>query len=107
MDIAVREVDNVIFCGYSFPEAYIHFNYLLERAQTNRSKPLRFTVVNYHADKGASTANQEKYRYGRFVGSCVKYAALSFTHLCGQSDTGDWHADKRPTHAWKPSVRHH
>ncbi len=45
-DNSLRKVDHVVFCGYSFPDADIHIKYLLKRAQTNRSRPITFTVVN-------------------------------------------------------------
>jgi hypothetical protein len=44
--VALRKVNQVVFCGYSFPDADIHIKYLLKRAQTNRDRPLHFTVVN-------------------------------------------------------------
>ena len=32
-DVALRRVKQIIFCGYSFPDADIHIKYLLKRAQ--------------------------------------------------------------------------
>jgi hypothetical protein len=78
-DIALRKVEHVIFCGYSFPDADIHIKYLLKRAQTNRSKPQRFTVVNHYTGKDSTVADQERYRYERFLGSGVEYTSLSFS----------------------------
>lgn len=33
----LREVNHIIFCGYSFPDADIHIKYLLKRVETNRN----------------------------------------------------------------------
>lgn len=77
-DNALRKVDHVVFCGYSFQDADIHIKYLLKRAQTNRSTPQRFTVINHYAGKPPSNCTEEEYRYRRFLGSDVNYLALSF-----------------------------
>jgi NAD-dependent SIR2 family protein deacetylase len=59
---AMREVDHVIFCGYSLPDADMHVKYLLKRMQTNRTnaQSVRFTVVNHHPKKTTSQAGEEK-----------------------------------------------
>jgi len=77
-DVALRKVDHVIFCGYSFPDADVHIKYLLKRAQTNRDRPLRFTVVNHYPEKKSEEVDAEKYRYGRFLGRSIKFTDLSF-----------------------------
>jgi hypothetical protein len=77
-DIALRKVNHVIFCGYSFPDADMHIKYLLKRAQTNRDGPLRITVINHCKDKKADVRQQEEYRYKRFIGDKVNYTTLSF-----------------------------
>ena len=66
-DIALRKVNHIIFCGYSFPDADIHIKYLLKRAQTNRDGTLRITVINQHPDKDPELSKQEKQRYERFL----------------------------------------
>jgi hypothetical protein len=78
-DVALRRVGHVIFCGYSFPDADIHIKYLLKRAQTNRSHPQKFTVVNHYPGKDPNSAAQEKYRYERFLGGGVSYTESSFS----------------------------
>jgi hypothetical protein len=78
-DIALRKVNHVIFCGYSFPDADIHIKYLLKRAQTNRRNPQRFTIVNHYPGKDANSAGQEKYRYERFLGAGINYTMKSFS----------------------------
>jgi hypothetical protein len=77
-DVALRKVNHIIFCGYSFPDADIHIKYLLKRAQTNRDTPLKVTVVNNHPGKGETDAQHERNRYMRFLGNAVKYTDLSF-----------------------------
>jgi hypothetical protein len=77
-DVALRKVQHVIFCGYSFPDADIHIKYLLKRAQTNRAVPLRITVINHHPGKKPAEARQEQDRYKRFLGGNVNYTANSF-----------------------------
>jgi len=77
-DIALRKVNHIIFCGYSFPDADMHIKYLLKRAQTNRSGQLKITVVNHFLDKDNEVSKQEKYRYERFLGDKVNYTDMSF-----------------------------
>jgi NAD-dependent SIR2 family protein deacetylase len=75
----LRQVEHLIFCGYSFPDADIHVKYLLKRVQTNRpnDKPLRFTVINNHEGKTPEQSEDEKARFARFLGR-VKYTEASF-----------------------------
>lgn len=77
-DIALRKVQHIVFCGYSFPDADIHIKYLLKRAQTNRNAPLRITVVNNHEGKKANAVQEEEERYKRFLGHAVNYTTKSF-----------------------------
>lgn len=77
-DIALRKVNHIIFCGYSFPDADIHIKYLLKRAQTNRRDRLRITVINQHPNKEPDLSKQERQRYLRFLGPAVNYTNLSF-----------------------------
>ena len=78
-DVTLRKVNHIIFCGYSFPDADIHIKYLLKRAQTNRSGPLKVTVINHHPQKSPKEAKEEKYRYSRFLGGGVNYTMKSFS----------------------------
>lgn len=77
-DVALRKVNHIVFCGYSFPDADIHIKYLLKRAQTNRDVPLRITVINDHPGKKVSEKQQEQDRFRRFLGNTVKYTTNSF-----------------------------
>jgi hypothetical protein len=77
---ALREVDHVIFCGYSCPDADMHIKYLLKRMQTNRenSRAVRFTLINHHEGKDEKQAKDEEARYKRFFGDNVKDTRKSF-----------------------------
>lgn len=79
---ALREVDHIVFCGYSLPDADMHIKYLLKRVQTNRnakSPPMRFTLVNNHSKKTLAESNTETARYSRFFGkNAVKDSRKSF-----------------------------
>jgi NAD-dependent SIR2 family protein deacetylase len=78
---ALRQVDRIIFCGYSFPDADMHIKYLLKRVQANRPNPktLSFTVVNHYEGKDPKQAKEEKARYDRFLGAkTVHYSDSGF-----------------------------
>jgi NAD-dependent SIR2 family protein deacetylase len=78
---ALRLVDQIIFCGYSFPDADMHIKYLIKRAQVNRPYPktLSFSVVNHHAGKTRQQTKEEKSRFSRFLGAkVVNYTNSSF-----------------------------
>jgi NAD-dependent SIR2 family protein deacetylase len=77
-DVALRKANHVIICGYSFPDADIHIKYLLKRAQTNRTHPLKITVINHYRGKQVKAAQQEEYRYKRFLGGNVNYTNMCF-----------------------------
>jgi hypothetical protein len=77
-DVALRKVNHIVFCGYSFPDADIHIKYLLKCAQTNRDGRLRVTVVNNHPGKKPSDVQQEQDRYRRFLGRGANYTSTSF-----------------------------
>jgi hypothetical protein len=61
-----------------FPDADIHIKYLLKRAQTNRDRQLRFTIMNQHKGKRPDDCQQKEYRYKRFLVRNVNYTGLSF-----------------------------
>jgi NAD-dependent SIR2 family protein deacetylase len=78
---ALRQVERIIFCGYSFPDADMHIKYLLKRVQANRPDPkkLSFTVVNHRDGKDPKRAEEEKKRYDRFLGAkTVNYSNSGF-----------------------------
>ncbi len=78
-EMAIRDSDVIVFCGYSFPEADMHIKYLLKRVQTSRKKDnLKVIVVNNHSKKRRSIREKEKNRYERFLGKGVVYTEYSF-----------------------------
>lgn len=74
----LRDVDRLVFCGYSFPDADMHVKYLIKRIQTNRAGELKISVVNNHPGKKPHSAAAERRRYRRFLGGQVEYTDLSF-----------------------------
>lgn len=74
------EIEHLIFCGYSFPDADIHIKYLIKRIQKNRvfQNPLKITVINDHTGKRIEIKNEEKLRFQRFLGDSVNYTNFSF-----------------------------
>jgi hypothetical protein len=79
-----KKCRRIIFCGYSFPDADIHFKYLLKRAEVNR--PGEFAqgpevfIVNEHPGKNEREREMERDRYMRFFRDKgrVHWTALSF-----------------------------
>jgi NAD-dependent SIR2 family protein deacetylase len=87
----LRAASDIVFCGYSFPDADMHVKYLIKRAQLNRdtrSDPLRVTLVNRapsvrnsgESERLAAAANAAvESRYFRFLGTQhVRNANCSF-----------------------------
>lgn len=74
----LRDVEHIMFCGYSFPDADMHIKYLLKRIQINRRRKLRFSVINYFDGKSVDVCKEEEYRYKRFLGDAVRYRKISF-----------------------------
>lgn len=76
----LSEVEHLIFCGYSFPDADIHIKYLIKRIQKNRRNPqsLKITVINNRKGKKEEVKTEEKLRFQRFLGHNVTYTDFSF-----------------------------
>lgn len=79
------QVEHLIFCGYSFPDADMHVKYLIKRIQKNRKgKTLKISIVNNHKGKKKALKNEEKYRFERFLGQSVNYTKLSFEQFAAK-----------------------
>jgi NAD-dependent SIR2 family protein deacetylase len=80
----LSEVEHLIFCGYSFPDADIHIKYLIKRIQKNRKNPqlLKITVINNHKGKKEEIKHEEKFRFQRFLGNYVNYTDYGFEDFC-------------------------
>lgn len=74
----LSQVDHIVFCGYSLPDADIHIKYLLKRIQTNRNGNLRITVLNHFSGKSFTYMNEEIRRYLKFFGVQVEYLPFGF-----------------------------
>lgn len=79
---ALQGADQIVFCGYSFPDADMHVKYLIKRAQLNRDlhmRPLSIALVNNHSDKKPTIVADELARFSRFLGETnVVDTELSF-----------------------------
>ncbi len=88
---ALRQADQIIFCGYSFPDADMHIKYLLKRAQLNRdseTQPLRIVLVNNHSAKNSEAGGAEYQRFSRFLGGIeVEDSGLSFEEFAADPRT--------------------
>jgi NAD-dependent SIR2 family protein deacetylase len=79
---ALQEADQIVFCGYSFPDADMHVKYLVKRAQLNRevaTRPLRAVLINNYVGKSPTVAAEELARFHRFLGAAhVRDSGISF-----------------------------
>ena len=76
---SLRDADQIIFCGYSFPQADTHIKYMLKRAETNRDDPgFKVKVFNWHKNKKQVEAEIEQQRFNRFFLKPVNYLETSF-----------------------------
>lgn len=72
------KTDHLVFCGYSFPDADMHIKYLVKRAQINKGRDLKITIINNHKGKKSQQKKEEKLRYQRFLGDGINYTDYSF-----------------------------
>jgi len=77
----LKKAQHIIFCGYSFPDADLHFKYLLKRAEINRQgDPPEVFVVNEHSGKDPYQRRAEQDRFFRFFSykGLIRWTNLSF-----------------------------
>jgi hypothetical protein len=79
----LRDVERVIFCGYSLPQSDLQIRYLLKRCQINRDNPRTFNIYvinNYKEENGQRKVNEwTKSQYDKFFGARnVTYLANKF-----------------------------
>lgn len=81
---ALKEVDRIIFCGYSFPDADLLVRYLLKRVELNYDASPEIIVVNDYEGKGKENRKVEEHHYKRFFRDKdrVRYLDLSFKDFC-------------------------
>lgn len=72
--------DNIVFCGYSFPDADIYIKYLLKRGEVLSKKNLNIYIVNNFEGKPQDLCKEELNKYLRFFKykDNVKYTSMSF-----------------------------
>lgn len=83
-EVSLRNVEHIIFSGYSLPDSDIHVKYLLKRVQLYRLKknlPFHITVINNFPNKENIYKTDEAKRYKRFFGEDINYTELSFNDL--------------------------
>jgi len=88
----LRDADHLVFCGYSFPDADLHFKYLLKRAEMNQpehaAKQLEVIVVNENVGKNDEARKAEMDRYLRFFRNkgLVHWTKLSFSDFAAKPE---------------------
>jgi NAD-dependent SIR2 family protein deacetylase len=95
----LRRADHFIFCGYTFPDADLHFKYLLKRAEINRPEGAvqpEIFIVNEHSGKTDVQRETEKDRFLRFFRNkgLVHWTSLSFSDFAenpaSYADSKNW-----------------
>lgn len=81
-EVSLKDIDHLVFCGYSFPDADMHIKYLIKRIQTNRTGRLQITVINNYPGKKAEKIIEEKKRYSRFLGTNICFTNDTFEDFC-------------------------
>lgn len=90
----LKEAERIVFCGYSFPDADIHFKYLLKRGEVNRPVPVpaapEVFIANRPQDVPVAkySSNDERTRYERFFRAKdrVHWTNLSFQEFAANPD---------------------
>jgi hypothetical protein len=77
-ELALRKVQHLIFCGYSFTDVDMHIKYLIKRVQNYREKDLLITVINNYNGKTDESKEAEKNRFQRFLSKRVDYTDICF-----------------------------
>lgn len=81
-EISLQDIEHLVFCGYSFPDADMHIKYLLKRIQTSRTDRLKITVINNYPGKKEEKILEEKNRYMRFLGANINFTNDTFEDFC-------------------------
>ena len=85
-EMSLNDIEHLIFCGYSFPDADMHIKYLIKRIQTNRIDKLKITVINNYPGKKTEKLDEEKERYLRFLGTDICFTNNTFEDFCSQTE---------------------
>jgi hypothetical protein len=71
-ETALLNIDRIIFCGYSFPDADVHVKYMLKRIEINSGKTPEVHIFNHYDGKKEENKKEEKIRYKRFFANRSK-----------------------------------
>lgn len=72
------EIDHIIFCGYSMPDADLYIKFILKRAELYKERPFKVTVVNCYKGKSEEKIEKEKHKYRLFFNGEVNYTDNCF-----------------------------
>lgn len=72
------EVENLIFCGYSLPDADIYIKFIIKKAELYKKNPFNVFVLNNHENKNQYRKQWEKEKYNLFFKSPLRYEEISF-----------------------------
>nr|WP_246169687.1 SIR2 family protein [Alkalibaculum sporogenes] len=75
---SLYEVDNIIFCGYSFPDADLYIKFIIKRAEMYKQRPFRVKIINNYEGKSIEKIEIEKKKYELFFNGEVIYEKISF-----------------------------
>jgi len=69
----LKQIEHIIFCGYSFPDADFHIKYLLKQSQINYiDSPLKkISIINNFEGKKPFSVKEEFQRYKRLFGNAI------------------------------------
>lgn len=89
--LCLKDIEHIVFCGYSFPDADIHLKYVLKRREVldvpaNRRK-LLISVFNSHPGKSSAQKKDEEERYKRFfVAPVISHQDAGFDEFSSNPD---------------------
>ncbi|WP_303859662.1 SIR2 family protein [Alkalibaculum bacchi] len=80
------EVENIIFCGYSFPDADLYIKFILKRAELYKDKPFNIIIINNYEGKLPEKIEKEKDKYKLFFNGNIHYTNHSFQDFCKEPE---------------------
>ncbi len=83
---SLYEIENIIFCGYSFPDADLYIKFILKRAELYKNKPFNVVVINTYEGKSQEKIKKEKGKYELFFNGKVNYMNNSFQDFCKEPE---------------------
>lgn len=80
------DVENIIFCGYSFPDADLYIKFILKRAELYKNKPFNIIIINNYEGKSPEKIENEKNKYSLFFNGNINYTNHSFQDFCKEPE---------------------